>query len=425
MAGTLEEYASWSSRWTSVGLNHLVLWFYQKTPFALFLFGLFNLMVFVFTLYFLAKNVLLLLKISPESLYSDHSVRFNRWQLLNNGVFLVSIAFIASIKVDETWFWLCASTTYLWSNVLFLMGLVTVISQKNSSTITFLGLFAFVYVGGSSGPLALIALLILVLLPVYLLRKKSTFELNKPLLLQRSALGFVFCLAALLILYFAKGNRVREQFFDEISFGYSLVLNVKMVGILFLKRIVYVLPFILVLCLPMVAIANRHKGNTADSNWKRNLVYLTLTYFITVYLFQLSITYKTQDVGAYRALFFVTICTIAYVLALYYQIGKNLSFSRAFAFYSTVIPLGLSTLYFGYQFVHQQSIVSKYAKAYDERIQLVKAQDSTLQLLELKPLPNSGLLYSAELSADTTYFTNQHFKAGLNVKFNVIVQKED
>jgi hypothetical protein len=243
------------------------------------------------------------------------------------------------------------------------------------------------------------------------------------LLVKRAALGFGFGLTAFLVLYFAEGNLVREQFFDEISFGYSLVLNVKMVGIIFLKRVVYILPFILVLCLPMIAFSNRKKEKTTDPNWKRKLVYLTLTYFLTVDLFQLSITYKTQDVGAYRAFYFVSICTLAYVLALYYQIRKNLSLSPAFAFYSTVISLVLSTLFFGCQFEQQQAIVLKYAKAYDEHIQFVKAQNSPIHLLELHLLPNSGLLYSAELSSDTTYFTNQHFKAGLNLKFNPIVRK--
>ena len=63
--------------------------------------------------------------------------------------------------------------------------------------------------------------------------------------------------------------------------------------------------------------------------------------------------------------------------------------------------------------------VSKYAAALDERTNYLLKLQENKNTIELKPLPSSGYLYSAEISEDTNYFVNQHYKNGLFLDFNI------
>ncbi len=150
--------------------------------------------------------------------------------------------------------------------------------------------------------------------------------------------------------------------------------------------------------------------------------YMTFVYFCLIYFFQLSITYKTQDVGAYRSLFFITILTVSFFLLAYYLVGKNTSLNKHWYFFLTIIPFLISSCIFGYQYINQKIITSKYAKAYDQRMIYIKSNNDNIELLELAPLPPSGMLFSAELSNDTSHFSNQHLKKALNLKFNIKIQ---
>ena len=46
--------------------------------------------------------------------------------------------------------------------------------------------------------------------------------------------------------------------------------------------------------------------------------------------------------------------------------------------------------------------------------------EAALQILKMKPLPDAGWLHSAEISEDSTQFTNQHLKNYLQLPFDVV-----
>ncbi len=60
-----------------------------------------------------------------------------------------------------------------------------------------------------------------------------------------------------------------------------------------------------------------------------------------------------------------------------------------------------------------------YAKAFDQRVNFIKENDT--QLIQVKPLPYSGYIYSSEITADVNNFKNQHLKNGLGVKNNIVL----
>lgn len=418
IAGTIAEYNGWSSRWLSVLLNHFILYLNEKSNVALPAFGILSLTLFVLVVFFTLKNLSSLSSTSRISHFSKNGILSDNRSVINYSVFLVSILFVSTIKIDETWFWLCASTTYLWSNMMFILGAACLVYKKKSFAITLISCICFLYVGGSSGPLALICLLLLLILSILSFTKHFPLKENRELILRRAALCFFMCLFSFLVLYLAKGNRIREQFFEDISIGYGFILNIKMVGIILIKRLPHVLPAIILFCLPMISFGHNFWMGKAGQDWKYKLIYLFAGFIVLIYIFQLPITYKTQDVGAYRALFFVSILTIGLILTVFFLIGKNVSINKHFNTALITCPFIVSSFLFGYEFLNQRTITSKYAKAYDQRLHYLR-MNSDSSFLELVPLPPSGMLFSAEISADTTHFSNQHLKKALHLTGNV------
>lgn len=77
--------------------------------------------------------------------------------------------------------------------------------------------------------------------------------------------------------------------------------------------------------------------------------------------------------------------------------------------------------------IFSQFIISqKFAKAYDERLLIIEnaKKNNYKGVLELQKLPLEGMLYWDELSTDTSYFTNKHLKAGLELTFGIKLKVE-
>ena len=417
--GSILEYNSWNSRWLSLLLNHSVLLIYQKTNITLILYGIFNLFSFVCVVFFLTSTISKHLTPNPTIQKGKNQQHY--LSLFNYSFFLVSLIFISTMKIGETWFWLCSSTAYLWSNIMFLLGIACLLTKKTNTFLNLIGCFSFFFIGGSSPILALVSILLLAAIIILSISRHFPNQINKKIIQKRSFINILFCLTSFTVLYFGEGNGVREQFFQEVSISYSLILNFKMAGIIILKRIPLIIPFIAVLSLPITPYGNYVKNGTKDLNWKKKIILISIIYLGLIFLFQLPITYKTQDVGANRTLFFITILTLFFFLIIYFLFGKHSNLNNRFLNYITIIPFVISSFIFGHQLINQYSITSKYAEAHDQRmIYLKKHQsDQKIETLELKPLPPSGMLFSAEISNDTSHFSNKFLKKALGLSFNI------
>ena len=411
--GTWEEYNTWSTRFFSVGLNQLVLFFQQHTTLSLTVFTLTSLIVFILVIQLNISNITRVL--------SNKNNKQPIFNSLNLSVFILSIIFITTIKIDETWFWLCSTCTYLWGVMMLLLGIAWLTTAKNNLWYAVCGTFGFMYLGGSSGPLALVVLLFLLSAFVYSSSFSHYLRVQKKSLQLKAALAFLLCFTAFLILYFGKGNQAREAFFQQISLLESILLNTKMTGIIVLKRLPTVLPLMVVLSFPLLYAGNLIKEKTKENGWKTALK-TSFLYAIILYLYQLSITYKTQDVAAYRALFFVSTLTFVYIGKMYFVLGKNLPSTKLSAalFYISFL---FSPTVFSYQLIKQSAIAFEYSNSYDARMDfLSQREQSSAKTTLLPPLKNSGMLYSAEISPDTSFHSNQHLKKALKLNGAVKVK---
>lgn len=414
--GVLTEYQTWSTRFSSVGLNLTILHYTQKTPWVLTVFSLFGLFAFVMAVFWNIKNTITFVfkGMGDKEQKSIASI-------LNVSMFIVSVFFISSVKIDETWFWLCSSCTYLWSVIMCLFSTGWLLSKTNRFPYFVLGLTGFAFVGGASGPLAIILLLGLAVSTAFTSKIADQLNLSRNALRTKTILGFLTCLITFTVLYLGQGNRAREMFFDEVSLLSSFILNIKMTGIVFLKRLPLTVLIQICLIFPLVYFGSMQRKNK-HSSWKKIPLFLSLIYLSIIFIYQWSITYKTQDIAAYRALFFVSVSTAIYLAFLLYYLAKNLATNKLTSILCYASFL-FGPLLFGYHLVNQSQLAPAYANSYDDRMfSLQNLKVTNGQLTVLQPLKTSGMLYSAEISVDSAFHANKHLEQALNLSGPLVVK---
>jgi hypothetical protein len=413
--GMIHEYNTWSPRFASVLITHLFLWLEENWANGYFLFGLFSLLLVTLSVFSFLRVMDSLL---TNNFYESFKVQKTIDQV-SISLFVSSIWFLGSFRIGKTWFWLCSASTYLWSNAFFILLISLILRQRVSLFDYMLIFLCGFYIGGSCGPLSLttVLLLLIMLILIYVLRieNERKRQLNRKILLSICALGLFFFLQ-----YIAPGNRIRESFFREISIIESIILNVKMTGIIVLKRLPLSLLIDLILTFP-IALMIQPSSIANYVNWMRNVLISTIIFGFLIFIFQWSITFKTQDVGAYRTLFFIQTLSLFFsgtfwILTAKYGILERLKSSlekmKTGLLYAYVLTL-LFLLY------HQFIITRKYHAATTDRNAYVRTHHQKEALIELNPLPPSGMLCSAELSTDTAFFSNVHYKQGLQLKCKV------
>lgn len=157
----------------------------------------------------------------------------------------------------------------------------------------------------------------------------------------------------------------------------------------------------------------------------RKLIIAISVYFFSIFIFQLPVTYVTQDIAAFRALFPVSLFTLAIFSILFYYLGQlsflSLKMSR------TILITALSSIILlnSYTLINQIKTVPIYSKSYDSRMHFLSENRCFEGVLTVCPLPPSGLLHSAEISRDPQYFSNQHLRKGLGIKPKIKVKPKN
>ncbi len=414
LGGAIETYNTWSGRWVSSLLNAFVISFY---PFKYFLF-VYGLLVFALFIYSVKRCIHNL----KDNFQWDN---LSFWKELHIAIFIVSAFFYSTIKIDETWFWLCSTCVFLLSMILFFLGTSALISCKKGVVNTLLIIIPFTLIGGSSEPFALIVLLLLLLFGLANFFDLIILNLPKTDVTKRFSIAFICCFTSFVFLYSAEGNRVRESFFDDISIWESFFLNIKTTGMIILLRLPLIIPFVILFSIPAYYLGClKSVENINKKTIRLRISFILIFYFAALYIYQLPITYITQDIGAYRALFPVTLFSLVAGFSIFYNIGLagNLKSSRVhfIILFSLVTIVSLNI----YSLISQLIILPKYAEAYDNRIVYLKKNKENMHPIIVEPLPESGLLFSAEISTDTSNYINQHLKKGLELKSAIMVSHD-
>ena len=143
-----------------------------------------------------------------------------------------------------------------------------------------------------------------------------------------------------------------------------------------------------------------------------------IVFLAIIYLFQLPISYKTQDIGADRTLYPIAIITFILFIYIVRQfcniVVKNKKTFNILQSISLMIIIFLNA----FQLYNQKQISNSYSKSFDKRMYQIRKQRNNNQIV-LEQLPESGFLHSAEISEKSGHFSQEQLKLGLKIKGNI------
>lgn len=414
------QYMRWSGRF-SAGFLVDVIYKYLKTDQTwYFAYPLLSFVILSFGTYFSISSI--------SGFYNIAIKKFHKWIMTFS---FVALLFFMSADIGESWFWYVGLSCYLMSIIAFIWGIAFLFHSKHQLISTVMMMICFLYIGGASEVFSVIYGILLTILLIYKFKKAGNFNIfitsvfNKKLLIAYITLAISFT-----ILLVAPGNYLRDGLFPKHQFFYSFFITAKS----FVKFGSYYLPFklayVLTFSVPFIVIGN------CISPSDKNKIIIPFTGFLKkatfflitlMFIFFFLVAYVLVETGPPRIWFMLSLMIAVYCLIISFYAGYT-----AFIDHKKLNILKRGSIILGfiiltYTILNQYAVVNKYSKAYDERLDYLTDLNKTLPsdtIINLKPLPPAGMLYSAEISSDTNHFTNRELRLGYDLKFHVISKKK-
>ncbi len=387
-------YFKWHGRWTS---NFLLAFFIQfyKVPFFLMLYN-------IVTVGLIYLGITKLLK----SINNCYTLNFTKKSILTYSIVSLSVLFFCTISANDTWVWYTSSIVYLWSTMAFIYGLsIFFLKKVNWLNYIVLGV-SVIYIGGSNEPLTL--LIILSLLFLLLKKKKKTI----------SIVGLVLISTSFSINYFSPGTLNRDTITPNLAFiDLILYTGYSCVKFFFFSIHKTFIPALFI-AFPFYLLGKKVDNTLTLFNPIKELIYSTLIIIGTVVFNQLIVVYAlgglSPDRSSIASSILIAILIIRYLFLLgnhhkekYNKLGLVVSLN--------IVGLVIFNLY--HAKVHYQ-----YAQSIDERIEHILHTKS--DPIKVKPLPESGYIYSAEITTDVGNYKNMHLKKGLGIDKDIILSTD-
>ncbi len=398
-------YFEWHGRWTS---NFLLISFIQlhKLPFFLFFFNCLSVGCLYFGILRLLSSVSIFYKIQlPKKLISIYS-----------GIAL-SVLFFCTVSPSDSWIWYTSSIVYLWSTTAFLFSIPIIFRERKSSADYILFVIGLIYIGGANEPLTALVIGFLCLL---ILKKKER---------NISVIGLVLIGTSFLINYLSPGTLNREEITPSLG-SLDLILYTGYGSLKFLFFSIYktFIPALL-FALPFYFLGKNSQAMPFNFNPKKELLKGILMIGIVVVLNQLLVVYTLGGLAPDRSTITSSVIIAMVIIRYLFLLGNKGNLSTDFIYttltFNVVFLLGFAL---SYSVIHY-----RYAKAVDERIEMLnrkneeqslrKKEHSHLTLL-VNPLPNSGYIYSSEITSDPKHYKNQHLKSGLGVQSEIVLKEK-
>lgn len=403
-------YMLWSGRWAaSLTLGALLQFFYAFG--CLWLYSAITLIFLFVALYIFLKNLSQLVT----------QKRLKPFQLVTYAGLFSTSFFYLSYDIGETWFWVTGSVTYLWSIIAFILGIGLVLSPK-SNFITWLGIVvSFFFCGASNEGFAMV---MLIALGGAIILSRLRGSLSKAA--NTKLIGaFVILLGGFITLAVAPGNGVRREYFPDVNLFGTLKVSLVSYKILLKEFILPQAPYLLLFCLPWIAIgANYSHKKVPSKKPYLALVIIAIAIAALCFLAVVPTAYALVSLGPKRYLsqvsFYLAIgvMTFGFYIGYYFKIPDSIPKLLGIIGATTILGLNI------YNLIVQYPIAHDYAKAEDQRIELLHKEQNRnrKEMLLLDPLPPSGLLKSNELSNDTNHFTNKVMKDALGLGYTIRVK---
>lgn len=372
---TLFEYNTWSTRVSSVYFNHLFLSFADQW----WMLPLRH--TISFTLLFLAIKTLLKNTVNQENTNIISS-------------FCLSIVFYFSIlDLNSTWYWHCASFTYIWT-LIALIGGIGLVLKKQPKLIHFcLVALSFFYIGSSFAPGAFFSVLVLTALILFFKNRINNTWIY----------GMIFLLVGLTILLLGPGNDTRINELNQPSILGSVWINMKsLIKIYLFYFPSKIIAFSIIAMLANV-IGQQHQSSLIN---RKQVILVLLTMLSATFIYHLPIAYIMGEIGPSRTFSFISLIHVVGIFYIFYHV-RIPGISEKMEKWTGYALLGICSFYLVYTTpTHYQ-----YSKALKERYGLLKNDNHNTEKIHLIPeLPCSGLYMNGEITDNKGHFLNQHIR---------------
>jgi len=408
------DYTFWGGRWATNLLWSIVYCNYQHS-FVLVLFTFSNIIFLVASLFFLLRNIPVLVNIKFSS----------KLTLLNYCAITVMFVFLISPSKGEIWLWAASGFTYLLSISCFLCGFAMVTARKNNIFSYLLMVLCFIYTGGASEVYAITCVFILLFSLLFISKTKNpNISASRKSFLIKCCIALIFLLIAWIISIVAPGNSERASKLPEASVIGTFYMAFSALGKLILYKILPLSPWIIPFSLISIYLGYLNGNEEKKIDWKNYLkkfLYSSILLLFIVYCLLYISCYSLSDMAPDRSLsqilFMIVLFITGWLFFLGYKCIKNAKI-LSYCFYISTLFIIISLIELT---VRQQKIMSAYATATDQRkeylLDLEKAGNK--KVITVKPLPSSGFLYSAEVTEDTLNYRNEHYEDGLGLNYKI------
>ena len=388
---------------------------FSSYRYCLLLFNAFTLTALLTVLYFLL-----------------HTVLNGKWKLglSRQGIILYAFLFcicffFSSFGIAETWFWLIQVCTYLWS----LIAIITIFTILLQERIVFwhwpVLIISAVLIGGCSESYAVMTLLLGAVL-FFSLRGRERRQRRQRRWVVASVIGVL--LISFAITASAPGNAVRSSQMPPPAPVRFVFIQLKEFTRLLLLRLPLISGYLVMLSLPwfLLGLQISNKERLTPSQVKKRLVRIVIGSVTFIFITLLPTSYFLSELAPDRGLSmisFVLCMVVGYGFFMGGQlIERETARERGLLGGVLIVYLLFSGGVLVNGLVVQTNIARTYDRAYDERnaLLLKLEKEGRKDVVSVAPLPPSGMLYSFEISDDTTDFRNTHLKMGLGLHFSVV-----
>ncbi|MES2838370.1 MAG: DUF6056 family protein [Bacteroidota bacterium] len=375
-------HQSWSFRFVAIIVNYLFCLTVNES-YSLITFHLTSFLIIFSCSFYIIKNLL---------------KKENSFQLFIFAIISSSVFYFSSHSINETVFWMASATSYLYAIPIFLAGLLFVILNKFSVLKSLVIVLVFFIAGGFSEVYCASFIILLLFLLVY----KITLKQNYGLLL----IAIIACVTSFYINYSAPGNEARASFLPSPSILTSFVIGTKTIIKIFSINLKF---HQLISLLISVVLFIKIRGLNPQVLQNKRTITLFLLGLATIPIYICA--YILSDAPPARMLLISELSFIL-ILAIYLS---NFKLNNIY-----LLTLA-SVLLIVFIAVNYKNTINYHNSIKQQLITLKKLNNKKFsEIYVWKNQTNSGLIYPTIIDADSNYFTNQHVKQFLHLKFNIV-----
>lgn len=403
-------YNNWNTRWASSFARATLLKLFGSNHSTLIvnvgslLLGLFSIKAFI------------------SSIISQSRIPLTSKQQWIIASYLLMVVFHTTFGKADSWFWLSSVPSYLWGCFAALLG-GSLLLKRESSVLKHLAVSGlFIYVGGSSESVALATIIALCYLGFISHKRKLQVSINRKAL----HLATISCLISFGICLIGPGLDVRKEFLPHYPVSDKLIVGFWNYFKFNFKEIPLLLPLVILMVSPFGFFGRKHLQfqliSIKELFWANKRIWGLAD--LTIAILAFSIAFVMGEMGPTRTWLPISFVVVAVAVFIAYQLGTWAYIKSNGKLLHLVI--GAQVILLSYQLVSGYDQVYKtnmYASAVDQRMTLIETFNlAPNTIYHLEKLPDSGWLFSAEITSDTAHFTNDHLELFFENKYNLALK---